>query len=81
VRGTIPTSGGYEEVALDDGDTNMFRVLCALHAVGYDGGLQIDHVPRYAGDTPHQEIASAYAVAYVKGLLAALAATGRGGRR
>jgi len=75
VRGTIPSSGGYEEVALDDGDMNMFRVLRALRDTGYDGGLQIDHVPAYAGDTPHQEIASAYAVAYVKGLLAALAAT------
>jgi mannonate dehydratase len=73
VRGTIPSTGGYDEVALDDGDMNMFRVLLALRAVGFDGGLQVDHLPGYDGDTPFQGIAGAYAVAYIKGLLAALA--------
>ncbi|HEX2186589.1 MAG TPA: mannonate dehydratase [Chloroflexota bacterium] len=72
VRGTIPTTGGYEEVALHDGDTNMFRVLRALKSVGFDGGLQIDHLPRFDGDTPFQGMASAYSVGYVKALLAAL---------
>jgi mannonate dehydratase len=74
VRGTIPASGGYEEVALDDGDMNMFQVLRALRDIGFEGGLQIDHVPTYLGDTPHAEIGSAYAVGYVRALLAALAA-------
>jgi mannonate dehydratase len=74
VRGTIPSSGGYEEVALDDGDMNMFKILQTLREVGYDGGLQIDHLPHYDKDDHHQKIASAYAVGYVKALLAALRA-------
>ncbi len=71
VRGTIPTTGGYEEISLHDGDMNMFRVLQTLQSIGYDGGIQIDHLPRFDGDTAFQGIASAYGVAYVKGLLAA----------
>ncbi|HET8626215.1 MAG TPA: mannonate dehydratase [Thermomicrobiales bacterium] len=71
VRGQIPTTGGYEEVALHDGDMNMFRVLQSLKAVGYDGGLQTDHLPVYDGDE-NSLMASAYAVGYIKALLAAL---------
>jgi mannonate dehydratase len=74
VQGQIPTSGGYEEVALDDGDMNMFKVLQTLQEVGFDGGLQIDHLPAYNADDHHQKIASAYAVGYVKALIAALRA-------
>ena len=72
VRGTIPSHGGYEEIALHDGDKNMFLVLQALRSVGFDGGLQIDHLPDYHRDTEFQGIASAYAVGYLKALLAAL---------
>ena len=75
VRGTIPTHGGYQEVALADGDKNMFAIVQTLKSVGFDGGLQIDHLPRYDGDTPFMGIASAYGVGYVKALLAALEAT------
>lgn len=74
VRGTIPTAGGYEEVALHDGDMNMLRVLQALKTVGFDGGLQLDHLPGYDGDTAFQGMASAYAVGYVKALLTTLEA-------
>ena len=72
VRGTIPTAGGYEEVALDDGDMNMFKVIQTLKEVGYDGCLQLDHMPNYLGDSPNQERAWAYAVGYAKALIAAL---------
>lgn len=74
VRGTIPTAGGYEEVALDDGDMNMFKVLQTLREVGFDGGLQIDHLPHYTHDDAHQKVASGYAVGYVKALITALRA-------
>ena len=72
VRGTIPTHGGYEEVALHDGDKNMFVILQTLRSVGFDGGLQIDHLPRFDGDNAFQGMAAAYSVGYVKALLAAL---------
>jgi len=74
VRGSLATTGGFEEVLLDDGDMNMFEVLLALDSVGYDGGLNPDHMPRLAGDTPDAKMALAYSVGYVKALLAALEA-------
>jgi hypothetical protein len=43
-----------------------------LRAVGYDGGLQVDHLPGFSADTPFQGIAAGYSVAYIRGLLAAL---------
>lgn len=76
VRGSIPTTGGYQEIALHDGDMNMFRVLRALKSVGFDGGLQVDHIPNYDGDTAFRGIAWGYAVGYVKALLAAMEASG-----
>ena len=45
VRGSLPTAGGFEEVLLDDGDMNMFKILQALHQVGFDSFLNPDHVP------------------------------------
>jgi mannonate dehydratase len=72
VKGTIPTHGGYEEVALHDGDKNMFSILQSLRSIGFDGGLQLDHMPRYDGDNAFQGMASAYAVGYAKALLTAL---------
>jgi mannonate dehydratase len=72
VCGTIPVNGGYEETSLDDGDMNMFRVLQSLKAIGYDGGLQVDHLPVIDGDVSGMRIAAAYAVGYIKALLRAL---------
>ena len=72
MRGTIPATGGYEEVALHNGDMNMFRVLQTLKSIGYDGGLQLDHMPTYDGDTAFRGISCAYAVGYAKAQLAAL---------
>ena len=65
---------------------SMFRILLTLRSVGYDGGLQVDHLPGLTADTPFRGIASAYSVAYIRGLLAALEATeappaSRAGRR
>lgn len=72
VRGTIPSSGGYQEMSLNDGDMNMFTVIKTLRDVGFDGGLQIDHLPQYDTDDRLQKVASAYAVGYVKALVTAL---------
>jgi len=74
VRGSLATSGGFEEALLNDGDMNMFEVLLALDAVGYDGGLNPDHMPRLTGDTPDARMALAYSVGYIRALLTALEA-------
>ena len=71
VQGNVP-AGGYAEVALDDGDMNMFAVLQVLREVGFDGGLQMDHLPNYTGDA-EQRSATAYAVGYARAMVRALA--------
>ncbi|MBL7199221.1 MAG: mannonate dehydratase [Anaerolineae bacterium] len=75
VRGSLATSGGFEEVLLDDGDMNMFRVLRALDGIGFDGCLNPDHVPPLEGDGEHAGLGLAYSIGYIKALLAALAAS------
>jgi mannonate dehydratase len=78
VRGSLATSGGFEEVLLDDGDMNMFKILLELAKVGFDGCLNPDHIPRLEGDA-HIDRANyashglAYSIGYIKALLAALA--------
>ncbi len=72
VRGQIPTHGGYQEVAIDDGDIDLFAVLKTLREVGFDGGLQLDHMPAYDYDDQHRKIAWAQAVGYVQALLGVL---------
>lgn len=70
VQGNIP-AGGYSECALDDGDMNMFAVLQTLREVGFDGGLQMDHLPNYINDGD-QSASTAYAVGYAKAMVKAL---------
>jgi mannonate dehydratase len=73
VRGTLPSSGAYEEVMLDDGDMEMFRVLEALDRVGYEGCLNPDHYPLLdVKADPTRNAALAWSVGYVKALLSAL---------
>jgi mannonate dehydratase len=74
VRGSLATAGGFEEVLLDDGDMNMFKILLELRKVGFDGCLNPDHIPRLEGDSGNASLGLAYSVGYIKALLAALAA-------
>jgi len=69
VRGSLATAGGFEEVLLDDGDMNMFKILLELQRVGFDGCLNPDHIPRMEGD-----VGLAYSIGYIKALLTALVA-------
>ena len=72
VRGTLPSIGAYEEVALDDGDINMFEVIKALHKTGYDGPIGPDHAPEFNDDELERRIGRAYSVGYIKALLRVL---------
>ena len=72
VRGSYATSGGFEEVLLDDGDMNMLQVLRALDRAGFDGCLNPDHIPGLEGDGGDVRQALAYSVGYIKALLLAL---------
>lgn len=86
VRGSLPTAGAFEEALLDDGDLNMFKLLMELKKVGYDGCINPDHVPTFAGDVADlnanwaysnigwkaSSLGFAYSIGYIKALLAAL---------
>lgn len=71
VRGTIPSAGAYDEVALDDGDMGVFDVLKALKKVGYDGAVYPDHFPALIGDS-EGKASIAFAVGYIRALISAL---------
>lgn len=73
VRGSLATAGGFEEVLLDDGDINLFKVLQELERVGFDGCLNPDHIPKIEGDGEGAHQGLAYSVGYIKALLASLA--------
>jgi mannonate dehydratase len=72
VRGALPRGGAYEEVLLDDGDMNMFKVITALHDAGYEGSLCPDHAPEFRDDEPERRIGRAYSVGYIKALISLL---------
>ena len=76
VRGSLATSGAFEEVLLDDGDINMFKVLIELKRHGFDGCINPDHIPALEGDAGGGHHGLAYSVGYIKALLAALAVAG-----
>ncbi|MCC7263459.1 MAG: mannonate dehydratase [Candidatus Latescibacteria bacterium] len=73
VRGSLATAGAFEEVLLDDGDLNPFKILLELKRVGFSGCINPDHIPAIEGDGPLVEQGLAYSVGYLKALLAALA--------
>jgi len=73
VRASLATAGGFEEVLLDDGDINLYKVLQELERVGFDGCVNPDHIPRIEGDGEGAHQGLAYSVGYIKALLAALA--------
>jgi mannonate dehydratase len=81
IRGSLPTSGGFEETLLDDGDLNMFKILLELKKVGFEGCINPDHIPVLEGDDRNQHsgdrrtacgIGLAYSIGYLKALLCAL---------
>lgn len=71
VRGTIPATGGYEEVIPDQGDLNMFQVVRALHDVGFEGAIDYDHIMELAGDEEGRAYI-AFCVGQMHGFLQAL---------
>jgi mannonate dehydratase len=72
VRGKVPH---YREVFVDEGDTDMIRVLRILRGNGYDGVLIPDHTPLLECAAPWQA-GMAFAMGYMK---AAITLIERGG--
>ena len=66
VRGKAPH---YQEMFVDDGDTDILRVLRILHANGYDGVLIPDHTPLLECAAPWHA-GMAYAIGWMRAALA-----------
>ena len=73
IRGSFATSSGFEEVLLDDGDMNMYRILLELKKLEFSGCLNPDHGPALEGDSDTISHSLAYSIGYIKALLAAVA--------
>ena len=50
----------------------MLEIVSALSSTGYDGLLNIDHIPTMVGDSDDWKVGSAWLVGYVKALLATI---------
>ncbi len=74
VRGSLATSGAFEEALLDDGDMNVFKILKELQKVGFSGCINADHIPQLEGDYENLSFGLAYSIGYLKAMFAALAA-------
>ena len=70
VRGTVPH---YSEVFVDEGDTDMLRVLRILAGNGYGGVLIPDHTPSLECDAPWHA-GMAYALGWMRAAIASLGA-------
>ncbi len=68
VRGKVPR---YHETFVDDGDTDMLRVLRILHENGFDGVIVPDHTPLLACDAPWHA-GMAYALGWMRAALTAV---------
>ena len=65
VRGKVPN---YVEVFVDEGDTDIPRVLRILHHAGYDGIITPDHAPAMNCPAPGHA-AMAWQLGYLKAMI------------
>ncbi len=63
----------FQETFIDDGDVDMLKAMRVYKEVGYDGMMMPDHVPDIQGDSGHAQ-GFAFALGYIKALIAAVAA-------
>jgi mannonate dehydratase len=68
VRGKVPN---YHEVFVDEGDTDMFRVLRILYDNGFEGVIIPDHVPEMTCDAPWHA-GMAHALGWMRATLTAI---------
>ncbi|UCC54449.1 MAG: mannonate dehydratase, partial [Anaerolineaceae bacterium] len=68
IIGKVPD---YDEVFVDEGDVDMYRVLRILHDNGFDGVLIPDHTPQMNCEAPWHA-GMAYAMGYMKAAIRAV---------
>jgi mannonate dehydratase len=65
----------FQETFIDDGDVDMLKAMRVYKDVGYDGMMMPDHVPKIEGDAGDAQ-GFAFALGYIKALIAAVDAEG-----
>jgi mannonate dehydratase len=65
----------FRETFIDNGSVDMLKAARVYKEVGYDGTLMPDHVPHVDGDD-NQFQGFAFAIGYIKALIAAVSAEG-----
>ena len=65
VRGQLPY---FEEVFMDEGDTDMKRAMETYRDNGFDGPFMMDHTPQFpSGES--RRVGKAYAIGYIRRLI------------
>ncbi len=72
IVGKIPN---YKEVFIDEGDTDMYRVLEILHRNAFDGVIIPDHAPQMTCDAPWHA-GMAYAIGWITATISAIRRAG-----
>ena len=63
--------GVFREAFIDEGDMDMLAAMEAYQDVGYEHMIVPDHYPRIPGDSAWRHQSRAYAIGYLKALIAA----------
>jgi mannonate dehydratase len=63
----------FHECFIEEGNSNVVAVIKKLREVGFNGFILDDHVPHLVNDSRYGHRGRAYAIGYIRGLLAATA--------
>lgn len=73
IRDVVGTPENFRETFHDNGPTDMFAMMKAYKAVGFDGPLRSDHVPTMAGESNvhfgYEMKGNLFGIGYIKGLM------------
>lgn len=59
----------FEETLIEDGYMDMYQVMKCLVACGYEGPVNVDHVPAFVPSCGGKASGNAYSTGYIKALL------------
>jgi mannonate dehydratase len=69
VQGQVPK---FDEVFMDEGDTDTFAAMKAYKDVGFEGPIRADHTPGVVGDNQSGQRGFAFEIGYMRGLAQAV---------
>jgi len=76
IRDVTGTPENFRETFHDNGPTDMFKMMKAYKAIGFEGPLRSDHVPTMAGENNehvgYEMKGNLFGIGYIKGLMDAL---------